>query len=379
MKILLINDNAKRGGGASKMTYNLKTGLEKMGHEVEFFGSVDGEDFASLFSRWYSFKWYNRTVRKIKEFKPDVIHVHNFARILSPSVLSAALDMKVPVAITFHDLFCLCYRAGGTYDKNRPKKYKWRHKCFFKSCLGCEERYQDFPRNLWRLLKLILHRKILKNNKIMFTTPSEFMAEALETSLKIDVKVTKWGTNIPKEKTKYKKNIIFLGEINKEKGLWTVAEPLNRVKGYNVFALGKGNLKEELERKYKNIQFMGFQDPKQYHEEASIFVMPPVWPEGGGLSVTEAMSYGICTIASNIGGVSEQVKHMETGLLYEPGNGKDFEEKLNYLLENPSEIKRMGKNAREFAEKNCSSEVYAKRYENIYTKMIEGSKKLKTK
>ena len=374
MRILLINDNVKKIGGAGKMTYNLKSGLEKRGHEVKFFGSKKGEDFASLFSRWYSFKWYKRTIEKIKEFKPDVIHIHNLARILSPSVISASLNMNIPVVITFHDLFCLCYRAGGIYEKNRPKKYKWRHKCFYKSCLGYREEYIDFPRDLWRLAKLVLHRKIIKNNKIIFTTPSEFMVDALEDSLKIRVKATKWGTNIPREKTKYRKNIIFVGEINKEKGLWTVAGVLNKVKGYNIFVLGKGNFKEELERKYKNIKFLGFQDPKKYHEEASIFVMPPVWPEGGGLSVTEAMSYGICTIASNIGGVPEQIKHMKTGLLYEPGNKKDFEEKLNYLLNNPEEIKRMGKNAQKFVEKNCSSEIYTKRYEEIYLKAIKDSK-----
>ena len=65
---------------------------------------------------------------------------------------------------------------------------------------------------------------------------------------------------------------------------------------------------------------------------------------------------------------------METGLLFDPGDEEDFEEKLNYLLKNPKEIRRMGKNARNFVNKNLSWEKVVKKYEKIYLKAIENSK-----
>ena len=287
--------------------------------------------------------------------------------------IDASLHMKIPVVVTFHDMCYVCHRMGGIYEKNRPKKYKWRHRCFHKSCSGFREEYKDIPRNVWRILKLILHRKIIKNKKLTFVTPSKFIADVIEDSLKIKVKVMKWGTDVPKKEIKYEKNIIFVGEINKEKGLYTIANALNKVKKYNVFVLGRGYLKKTLETRYKNLQFLGFQKPDKYYRKASIFVMPAVWQEPGGLSITEAMSYGLCTIGSNIGGIPEQVKHMKTGLLFEPGNENDFEEKLNYLLDNPDEIKRMGRNAREIVKRTCSSEHLAKRYEKVYLKAIKNN------
>lgn len=370
MRILLINDYAKMSGGTEKTVLNLKSSLEKKGHVVDILGSKKGEDFSSLFSRWYSFKWYHRTVDKIRKFKPDVVHVHNCFLIISPSVINACLKMKIPTVLTFHDLHYICPRMGGIYEKNRPKKYDWRHVCFYDSCSGFREKFRDLPRNLWKLSKLILHRRIIKNKKMVFTTPAEFVAKTVGDSLKIKIKVTKWGTEIPKKKTTYDKNIIFVGEINNEKGLGSIASVLDKIKKYKVFILGKGPLKKSLEERYKNLEFVGFQNPTAYRKKASIFVMPSIWQEPGGLSITEAMSYGICVVASDIGGIPEQVKNMETGLLFEPRNKKDFEEKLNYLMNNPSEIKRMGKNAREWVKKNCDLETLTEKYEEIYLKAI---------
>lgn len=377
MRILLINDYSKMVGGTEKTVFNLEKALKKRNHVVEIFGHKGNENFASLFSRWYSIKWYKKTIQKIKRFKPDIVHVNNCFLIISPSVINASLNMGIPVILTFHDLHYVCPRVGGLYEKDRPKKYKGRHICFHKSCAGFREEYKDIPNNIWKLLKLILHRKIIKNKKINFASPSKFIADMLEDSLRIKSRVMMWGTDIPKKETTYKKNIIFVGEINVEKGLGTIADILNKIKGYNIFILGKGPLKKTFENKYKNIKFLGFQNPEKYQKEASIFLMPSIWQEGGGLSVTEAMSYGICTIGSNIGGIPEQVKHMETGLLFEPGNKKDFEKQLNYLLNNPNEIKRMGKNAREFVKRNCSSKSLAERYEDLYLKAIQKNKTTK--
>jgi glycosyltransferase involved in cell wall biosynthesis len=371
MRILIINDYSNMVGGTEKVNFSLKNALEKKGHIVEIFGSEKGENFASLFSRWYSLKWYNRTIKKIKEFKPDVVHVNNCVRVISPSVINASLRMKIPVVLTFHDLYYICPRMGGIYEKNRPKRYGKRHKCFYKSCSGFREEYKDMPRNLWKILKLILHRKIIKNNKINFASSARFIVKEVGNSLKINIKVTKWGTDVPKKKTNYKKNIIFVGELNEEKGLASIANAFNNVKGYKKFVLGKGHLKKSLEGKYKNLKFLGFQKPKEYYENASILVMPSMWQEPGGITVTEAMSYGICVVASDTGGIPEQITHMKTGLLFEQGNEKDFEKKLNYLLDNPREIKRMGRNARKYLRENCSSEKFTERYEKIYEEAIK--------
>ena len=371
MKVLIINDHVIPLGGTETFIQTLKSNLEKREHLVEIFGSKKGEIFSSFFSRWYSLKWYHRTIKKIKEFRPDIIHINNCVRVLSPSVVSASLDSNIPVVLTFHDFHYLCPRLGGIYDKNRLKKYKSRHKCFFPECLGYDEKYKDIPRNLWRMSKLILHRKIIRGRDIVFVAPSKVLAKSMEKFLGVPVKVINNGIDIPKKKTQYKNIILFVGELNQEKGLHTIAGVLNNTKEYKVLVLGKGLLKKNLESRYKNIKFLGFQKPEKYYKKAAIAVVPSIWMENFSYSVLEEMSYGLCIIASDVGGIPEQIAHMKTGLIFKRGDKKDFKEKLDYLLKNPKEINRMGENARKFVGRNFSWEKIVKEYEKLYSNIIK--------
>lgn len=370
MKILLINDHSKMVGGTETFIYALKENLEREKHRVKVLGSKKGEDIFSISSRWYSKKWYKKTQNLIKKFKPDIVHVNNCVRVISPSVISASLDMNIPIVLTFHDFHYLCPRLGGIYEKNRPEKYKSRHKCFFPNCLGYREEHRDYPRNLWKMVKIKLHRKLIKGENIFFVAPSKVLAKSMEEFLEVPVKIINNGIDIPKEKTKYKKNILFVGGLNPEKGLQTIASVLNDIKGYNVLVLGKGPLKKDLESGYGNIRFLGFQKPEKYYKEAAIAVVPSIWMENFSYSVLEAMSYGLCLIASNAGGIPEQIEHMKTGLIFKRGDKEDFEKKLNYLIKNPGEVKRMGGNAREFVKKNFNWNHIVSEYIRSYKKVI---------
>lgn len=344
MRILLVNDYTYLRGGAEKFVLGLKKALEEKGHNVEILGSDGDEDFSSIFSRWYSFKWYKKTKDKIREFNPDIVHINNCWRIVSPSVSIASRNLQKPVILTIHD-----------YSLNFPKISNIR--------------------NLQKIIRIFIHRIIVQGKDITFTSPSKFLSKKVGGSLRTLVKTIPNGIEIPREKTNYRKNIIFVGEINNEKGLSAVAKALNDLKNYNTNILGEGNLREYLESKYDQINFLGFQKPEDYYKNSSILVMPSIWEEPFGLSITEAMSYGLCVIASNIGGIPEQIKHMRTGLLFEPGDQRDFEEKLNYLLQNPKKIKRMGKNARKFVKENLSWDKIINQWENAYREAIRKNEK----
>ncbi|MCX6749291.1 MAG: glycosyltransferase family 4 protein [Candidatus Pacearchaeota archaeon] len=373
MRILIINDHLNPSGGAETFINTLKINLEKKGHIVKLLGSKKGENLPSILSRWYSLKWYKRTKEEIKNFKLDIVHINNCVRVISPSVIDAALNSDMPVVLTFHDFHYLCHRLGGIYNENRQKRYLYRHKCFFPGCLGYDEDIKDIPRNLWKKAKLILHRKILKGKNICFIAPSQILAKSMEKFLEVPVKVINNGINIPEKRTKYEKIILFVGSLNEEKGFHKISSVLNNVKSYKVVVLGSGPLKKMLESKYKNIEFLGFQKPDNYYKKASIAVIPSIWMENFSYSVLEAMAYGLCVLGSDIGGIPEQIKDKQTGILFKRGNKKDFEEKLNYLLKNPKEIKKLGGNARKYARKNFSWDKITRKYEKVYLNAIRGN------
>jgi glycosyltransferase involved in cell wall biosynthesis len=370
MRILIINDLLGDAGGAETFVYSLKRNLEKRGHIVELLGSKEGEDFNSYFSRWNSRKWYRITRDKIRAFKPQIVHVNNCSRVLSPSVIKASLDNNVPVVFTLHDYHLFCPRLWGIKD-GKPCTKGFGVRCIFSNCESFRKGWKYFPLHLMKIIRVGLHRRYVNDKRIRFVSPSAALGRSIKKSLGVDVIVINNGVDLPERQTNYKKSILFVGRISREKGLQTIIDKLNNVKDYNLFVLGKGFLKDELESRAKNVKFLGFKKPEDFYVNSSIALVPSIWLENFSYSVIEAMSYGLCVIASNRGGIPEQIKHKKTGLIFEAGDGDDFEEKLNYLLENPSEIKRIGKNARKFVKDNFSWEKVVKDYEKLYLRILK--------
>ena len=69
--------------------------------------------------------------------------------------------------------------------------------------------------------------------------------------------------------------------------------------------------------------------------------------EGFGLTVAEAMWKGRPVVASRVGGIRDQVRDGETGLLVEPDDLDAFADAVVDLLERPEEAARLGVAARE--------------------------------
>jgi trehalose synthase len=67
--------------------------------------------------------------------------------------------------------------------------------------------------------------------------------------------------------------------------------------------------------------------------------------EGFGLTVAEAMWKGRPVVASQIGGIREQIEDGRTGFLVDPGDLRTFGERVSRLLGDPRGAERMGEAA----------------------------------
>jgi len=108
----------------------------------------------------------------------------------------------------------------------------------------------------------------------------------------------------------------------------------------------------------------GFNHLSDIMPRFSVYVQPSV-SEGYGMTMPEAMSYGKAVVVSEGVGSVDLIKDGENGLIVPIRNPKAIAEAIQYFRDNPSEIKRMGKNARETAEE-CRWENIERRYEEIY-------------
>jgi glycosyltransferase involved in cell wall biosynthesis len=88
------------------------------------------------------------------------------------------------------------------------------------------------------------------------------------------------------------------------------------------------------------------------------------------LKLFEYMAAGKAIVASNAGQIAEIIQHGHSGLLIESGNVESFARAVFAILQDPSEGKRLGKNAQEQAVQQFSWEKYVSELEAIYFSVL---------
>ena len=155
-------------------------------------------------------------------------------------------------------------------------------------------------------------------------------------------------------------SILFLGRICKEKGIGELLEAVPVIQKEipdfklilgGIWEDGNEELKEKAKAFPKAVHCPGWvsgQKKEKYIEECSIFVLPS-WFEGQPVSLLEAMAAGMCTAATEVGGIPQIMGSEEkvTGILLPPQNAGELAKMLIMLLKDEGLRKRMGQNARQ--------------------------------
>jgi glycosyltransferase involved in cell wall biosynthesis len=71
-------------------------------------------------------------------------------------------------------------------------------------------------------------------------------------------------------------------------------------------------------------------------------VLPSLW-EGYGITLLEAMAFGLPIVATRVGGVPEIITDGINGLLVAPGDVRDLARTIEYLIEHPDYSDRLAK------------------------------------
>lgn len=403
MRIILVNKFYYLKGGAERYFLNLKKLLEQKNHEVALFAMQDKRNFPSKYSKYfvsrvdleksgysikkacrvlYSFKAKKKFDQLIRDFKPDIIHIHNIYHQISPSILTVAKKHNIPIVQTLHDFKLICPNYS-LYSKNticeQCKKYRY-YKCVFRKCIK-----NKFWPSLVATKEMYFHKliKIYENNVGLFLAPSQFVRD----------KILQWGiikekqiTVLPEFIFPYEKPntlahgiyILYSGRLIKGKGITTLVSAMKNIKNIELHIAGKGPLEEELRGLVKkeninNVKFLGFLNLQKLQQQilnSQFTIHPSKMYETFGLSILESYNLGKPVIAANLGAFKEIVQHKKTGLLFKAGNINDLTSKINYLLQNKDLISRMGENAKYFTHQKFNPEDHYQKLMKIYQSMI---------
>ena len=97
----------------------------------------------------------------------------------------------------------------------------------------------------------------------------------------------------------------------------------------------------------------------------NILVVPSL-SEGTPLVVLEGMFAGVPIVASNVGGIPEQVRHEREALLIRPGNSEELADAVTRLLREPQLASMLAETARRRARESFAPDILLPDTETIY-------------
>ena len=337
---------------------------------------------------FYSPEVYRNLARLIKDTKPDFAIVLHFGRKLSPSVLSALHDLKVPFTVRLSDFGMICANSHMLRNEevcelcvkgNRINSVKYR--CVQDS-LGAS--VVDYAASQFQSLMKF-------NDKVKYyVIPSKFtrskMIEAGYDGEKL-IHVPTFVKSNGAISIKKKNQILFVGRIEKTKGVHVLLDAIKNLQqkqelNFDCILAGFGSEEYVNEQKkfiemngLKNIHFTGYIEKEKIDElisESLFTVSPSIWYDNMPNSVLESLALGTPVIASNHGSFPELIEHEKTGLLFNPGDSNDLAVKMEKLLTDKELSFQYGKNAFERAKDYHSGEKHYQSLMEVYKK-ITGS------
>jgi phosphatidylinositol alpha-mannosyltransferase len=181
-----------------------------------------------------------------------------------------------------------------------------------------------------------------------------------------------------------KLNILFVGRLEKRKGLRYLLEAYSKLKwempNTRLIVVGPGNPDKESYRilsshGLRDVEFAGrvsYDELPRYYATADIFCSPATGGESFGIVLLEAMSAGKPVVASDIEGFRGIMTDGEQGLLVPKKDTGALANALGSLARDPELRSKLGGQGSRFAE-DYRWEVVAGRIEEYYNRCIQAA------
>ncbi|WIX80083.1 glycosyltransferase family 4 protein [Amycolatopsis carbonis] len=327
---------------------------------------------------------WNRAARaeltaRLQVERPDVVHIHNTFPLLSPSVLAACADARVPVVATLHNYGMVCppgtlYRDGRicTDCVGGAPVPAVKHGCYRGSAAA----------TVPMAANLLLNRSRWRSSVTRFFCISDaqrrLLVDAGMPASRMTVKhnfVTDPGVRRVGDGA----HVLFLGRLTEEKGvplLMAAWDRLGGSLGLPLVIAGTGPLSDEVDAwaaSRTDVSYVGLQDKaacQALTASAAAVVAPSAWLEAFGLVVVEAMAAGVPTVAPAHGAFPELISDGVTGLLHEPGSAVALADALRDVVADPERNRKMGEAARQRYDEDFTPEVGLRRLVEGYEAAI---------
>lgn len=403
MRVLLVNKFHWNKGGSEKYYFELGRLLKKYGHEVAYFSMEDEKNIKTGDKEYFVPKFDLNNSSKLKaldiilnkenarlmkkaldEFKPDIVHLNNFQRQLSASIIKPIKDRNIPIVFTAHDVQAICPAITMMDNEKNVCELCMKGKyinCIKKSCnkgsklksvLGAIEGYYYRNHKIYiEAIDYIITPSKFYRTKFIEDGINEKKIQAIHNSIEMT------DYNLVTQDDGY---ALYFGRLSKEKGILNLINAFEKCDKGTLYIAGEGPEKENIEkivtdRNLENrVKLLGFLNKEQMTEiirKCKFVVVPSIWYENCPYSILETLAIGKPVIGANIAGIPELVKNEQSGLTYKYDDVNDLSNKMKLLFDNENLVKQYGENAKKQAQREYSNEKYYEEIISIYYKVLE--------
>jgi glycosyltransferase involved in cell wall biosynthesis len=382
MRIAVLHNRYRQPGGEDTVVSQEVQLLEECGHEViEYY--ADNRSISSpgpvLAGRTvWSRPMADALGKFFDEHRPDLVHIHNFFPLLSPSVHAAASRREIPVVQTLHNFRLLCpaatfFRDGGPCTLCLGRSIPWpavQHACY----------RNDRPATVAVATMLTAHRMLgtWRQHVDAFIALTGFARDQFltgglpESRVHIKPNFARDVRDGGGDRSSKRGCAVYVGRLSAEKGVRTLVSAWHDVP-LPLVVLGDGPLRDELMRQAPaNVTFRGRVSRSEVYgtlRESSFAVVPSICLEGFPMAVLDAYMMGVPVLGSDLGSLAEVVEDGVTGRLVAHGDAQSLARGARLLSSDP-ELERLAAGARAVYVARYSAAAAIDRLEEIYREAI---------
>ncbi|MGG4218416.1 glycosyltransferase family 4 protein [Paenibacillus jamilae] len=389
-KVLIIHNFYQQSGGEDKVVEQESAMLRSRGIETEHYyvhnDSIQSKGLANMaklaVEAAWSFPEFKRIKALLLRVKPDVVHVHNFFPVISPSVYHACKRLGIPVVQTLHNYRLICPAA--TFMRGNEVCEKCLHGTLLHSIRhGCYRGSQ---------LQTIPVAAMIKFNELIGTWQHKVSRYIALTEFARD-KFAESGIPLNRiavkpnfihhqtVKAKYDPNdryLLFVGRISVEKGVRNLLQAWSQLEdrgGLRLVIIGDGPEKAKLAAAYpqEDIRFLGKQDGDAVLDcmsRAMYVMVPSIWYEGFPMTIVESYSVGTPVLCSRIGALEEVVEDGVTGFHFQHDDLENIKSVIRHAVAYENYAAMRQKVAENYAA-HYTEEVNVKQLLAIYSEAME--------
>lgn len=414
MRIMLAHKYMFRGGGTSTYLFGLIEQLEARGHDWIPFTVAYDQTAVMNFSQYFvspplgadqthykdmqmstlqklkilgratwSVEAHYKATALIEDTTPDIAYIHNVYNYMSPSLLNASRDANLPIVMRVPDYNLICpelhFLRHGEVCTECLRGGPWhalRHRCLKGSLAATAA----------RVASMCVHDWLGVYDSIdLFITPSSFMRSTLIEAGYPPERIV----HIPSfyagqiagpnghDEDDY---VLYFGRVAPEKGIDTLVRALALLDRPPRLLIAGGTVDDtqaELvaltrELGLDCVEFLGHLDREALDDVISgclFTVVPSRWYDNCPMSILESFAHGKPVVASDIGGIPEQVEG-GCGALFTPDDPQALAHAMTPLLESAALRASMGSAALRRLDEDFSASTHCDRLLAVFEDLI---------